>query len=366
MIEQGASQDGASAEPFEAHSAPGSFVSGKLDKRKTALGAVITIVVLAIVFLGVIPKFGSYAVAFESIKSMSPGWLLALTASVVVMILVFVLPYQAAIPHLPYWPAFVIRQTGFTISNAVPAGGALGLALQFAMLSSYGVPGTVATSGIAITSVWSVFVTLVLPILGVLAALTTGTVQVAWVLVGVIGVLVIAAAVFVFWLVLRSEASAHAVGRAAARAASPITRRMEDPPDIDRSVLHFRAEIVDVVRARWLWISVSNLLVSCAQFAVLYVSVRAVGGDNASGLTIFACFAAFSISRLASMIPVTPGGLGTVDAALIGLLITFGLDQTTALAGALVWRCATFIPQVLLGIGTFVWWRARQARIGGI
>ena len=55
------------------------------------------------------------------------------------------------------------------------------------MLNSYNVPGTVATSGIAITSVWSVFITLVLPILGVLAALTTGTVQQAWVVAGIVG-----------------------------------------------------------------------------------------------------------------------------------------------------------------------------------
>jgi len=322
--------------------------------------------VLIIVFAGIIPKFGSYSLAIESIKTMSAAWLCLLIASVVVMIFVFVLPYQAAIPHLKYWPAFVIRQTAFTISNAVPAGGALGLALQYAMLNSYGVPGAVATSGIAITSVWSIFITLVLPILGVLAALTTGAVQQAWVIAGIVGVIAIAAAIVVFWLVLRSESSAKAVGRVAGRIATPITKRMEKSPDITDSIMHFRGEIVEVVKARWLWISVSNLLVSISQFAVLYIAVRAVGGGQASGFSIFAGFAAFSISRLASMIPVTPGGLGTVDAALIGLLVAFGLDQSTALAGALVWRCATFIPQVLLGVGTFVWWRARQARIGGI
>lgn len=337
-----------------------------LDKKKTVIGAVITIAVLAIVFVGIIPKFGSYSVAFDAITSMSPAWLLVLVASVLVMIFVFVLPYQAAIPKLKYWPAFVIRQTGFTISNAVPAGGALGLALQYAMLNSYSVPGTVATSGIAITSVWSVFITLVLPILGVLAALTTGTVQQAWVVAGIVGVLVIGAVVLIFWLILRSESSAQAVGRWTARAGAPLTRRMKSEPDISGSILRFRGEIVDVVKARWLWISVSNLLVSIAQFSVLYVSIRAVGGVEASSFTVFAGFAAFSISRLASMIPVTPGGLGTVDAALIGLLITFGLNRETAVASALVWRCATYIPQVLLGIGTFVWWRARQARTGGI
>ena len=96
--------------------------AGTLDKKKTAIGAIVTVIVLIIVFAGIIPKFGSYSLAIESIKTMSAAWLCLLIASVVVMIFVFVLPYQAAIPHLKYWPAFVIRQTAFTISNAVPAG----------------------------------------------------------------------------------------------------------------------------------------------------------------------------------------------------------------------------------------------------
>lgn len=333
---------------------------------RTIVGAVFTLVVLAVVFVGVIPKFGSYSVAVDAIRTMSLVGVGALLAAVLVMIFVFVLPYQAAIPNLAYWPAFVIRQTGFTMSNAVPAGGAFGLAVQFAMLRSYRIPGTVATSGIAITSVWSIFITLALPILGVLAALTTGTVHEAWVAAAVVGLTVVAGAVMIFWLVLRSDSGARAVGRALAAVAQPVTRRMKNAPDVEGSVLTFRRETVDVVSARWRWISISNLLVPITQFAVLYVSIRAVGGDASNGLTLPSAFAAFSISRLASMIPVTPGGLGTVDAALIALLVTFGLEPSIALAGALVWRCATYLPQVLLGIGTFVWWRARQARTGGI
>jgi hypothetical protein len=50
---------------------------------------------------------------------------------------VYVFPLMAAIPGLKYKPAFVVRQTSFTISNAVPAGGAVGLGVQYAMLASY-------------------------------------------------------------------------------------------------------------------------------------------------------------------------------------------------------------------------------------
>ena len=72
--------------------------------------------------------------------------------------------------------------------------------------------------------------------------------------------------------------------------------------------------------------------------------------------------AAFSFARVASFVPVTPGGLGTVDAALAALLTGFGATSSQALAADLVWRAATYVPQVLLGVLTFLWWRFTTSR----
>lgn len=337
-----------------------------LDRKKTIIGVVITLAVLAIVFGGVIPKLGSYSEAWESIKAIPGAWLAALIVSVVAMLAVYVWPYQAAIPGLNFGPAFVVRQTSFTISNAVPAGGAVGLAVQYMMLASYRLPPAAATAGIAITSVWSIFVTLGLPILGVLAMLITGGLDRAYLTAGLVGVGAIVGAVVVFWLILRSEASARRVSDIAQRVISPLARRLKRQVDVTAAVIHFRTGIVGVVAKRWRWITGSNLLVALVQYLVLYVAIRSVGGDRSAGFNIIAGFAAFAISRLASMIPATPGGLGTVDAALIGLLVAFGLDRDVAVAADLVWRAASFLPQVVVGVVTFVWWRARQQRAGSI
>jgi uncharacterized protein (TIRG00374 family) len=148
-----------------------------------------------------------------------------------------------------------------------------------------------------------------------------------------------------------------------AKAAGPVTRRMKSPPDIPAMILHLRGQVVDVVGDRWKWITGSNLIVVFAQFLVLYVAIVAISGGRGV-VSPSAAFAAFGISRLASMIPITPGGLGTVDAALIAILVVFGMDQNDAVAATLVWRACSYVPQVILGIGTFVYWRVRQARAG--
>ncbi len=342
-----------------------SDLTSSLDKRKTIIGAIVTLVVLVIVFVGLIPKFGSYADAWAEIQGMTPAALALIGVSVVVMLFVYVWPYQAAIPGLHFKPAFVIRQTSFMISNTIPAGGAFGLAVQFAMLAGYAVTAAAATAGIAVTSLWSLFMTLTLPVFGVLAALTTGELESQWVWVAIAGIGATAAAIVILWLILRSEESARRIGNLGNRLLGPINRRRANQMDAVGMSLDLRDSTKDVVFERWRWVTVSNYIVVVAQFAVLWFAIQGVLGDASTTLTIAGAFAAFAISRMASMIPVTPGGLGTVDAALIALLTTFGLTNDQAVAADLVWRACSWIPQVVLGIVTFIYWRIRQARVPG-
>lgn len=346
-----------------------SQLSASLDRRKTIIGGIVTLVVLVVVFVGLIPKFGSYADAWAYVQAMTPAALALLGLSSLIMILVYVWPYQAALPGLRYKPGFVIRQTSFAISNAIPAGGAFGLAVQFAMLRSYAVPMAVATAGIAVTSLWSVLMTLTLPVMGVLAALTTGLMRSQWVWVALAGLAATATTIVLLWLVLRSEPSARKVGDWGQRAAAPLNRRRAQPWDATAAVLGLRNSTSDVLLTRWRWVTGSNYIVVFSQFGVLWFAIKGVVGDAPMTLTLAGAFAAFSLSRMASMIPVTPGGLGTVDAALIALLTTFGLPESQAVAANLVWRAASFVPQVTIGVATFVYWRwevARSARRGEV
>lgn len=337
-------------------------VSTAFDRRRTIVGGLVTVAVLAVVFVGIIPTFGSYSEAWDEIRAMPGGALGALVGSTIVTILVFVLPYQAAIPGLGYRPAFLIRQTSFTISNAVPAGGALGLALQYVMLSSYSVSTAAATAGIAVTSIWSVLVTLTLPVFGVLAALADGRLDRGWVWIGLAGLAVTALTVVGLYLILRSEASAIRLGSLAQRMLEPLNRRRANPWDARAMVLDLRHATAGVLTRHWARVTSTNFLVLLAQFSVLWFAIAGIGGADARALSLAGALAAFAISRMASMIPLTPGGLGTVDAALIALLVTFGLPQGVALAATLVWRAASFVPQVVLGALTFLVWRVEEAR----
>lgn len=335
------------------------------SRRKQVIAGLVTLVVLVIVFAGILPKFGNYADAWDVIKDMSVLQLAVLAASVVFSIVVYVFPFQVALPGLRYGPAFMIRQTSFTISNAVPAGGAIGLGVQYGMLAQAGFSGASSSAAIGITSVFNLIVTLALPVLGVLAMLFVETPTSAEVFGAIGGLVAVGVMVGFFAAVLRSETTAHRIGDLIERIAAKVFGIIHKTPPtgITAQIETFRASTVDVISARWALLTGTSFLQQFAQFGVLLVSLRIVESGESTQVAVAAAFAAFALARLASFIPVTPGGLGTVDAGLTASLVAFGATKTDALAATLLWRASSWIPQVLLGVVTLIIWRVRSRHI---
>ncbi|HTO01368.1 MAG TPA: YbhN family protein [Microthrixaceae bacterium] len=333
---------------------------GNRWRKPVAVG--LTVIVLAVVFAGILPKFGSYGDAWISVKQMSPLELVALVLAVTASIVIYVFPLQCALPGLRFWPAFMTRQTSFTISNAVPAGGAIGLGVQYSMLSGGGATGPSISAAIAIVSVFNLLVTLALPVLGVLAMLWVGTPTTAQIIGSISGLVVVVLLIGLFAVVLRSERWAQHLGGAVDSVSGVVSARLgrERRPSIAGPLVSFRESTVDVIRSRWLAISVSSVAQQLSQFVVFLVALRATQSNTDDAVSVLSAFAAFSIARLASFIPVTPGGLGTVDAGLVGVLVTLGAQRSDALAATLLWRAASWVPQVLIGVVTLVIWRFRK------
>jgi Lysylphosphatidylglycerol synthase TM region len=68
------------------------------------------------------------------------------------------------------------------------------------------------------------------------------------------------------------------------------------------------------------------------------------------------------VARLAGAIPITPGGLGTLDAAFISMLVTFGASSSQALTADLIWRLTTYFLPILSGTVTYLVWMRWHGR----
>ncbi|MBU6245658.1 MAG: YbhN family protein [Actinomycetales bacterium] len=336
-----------------------------LDRRKSIILGVVGLAVIVVIFWKVIPQIGSYSQAWDALQGMGWAAMAGVVLTVVVYLTSYGFPFMAATPGLRYWPSQQVNQAAFAISNGVPAGGALGLAVQFGMLTSHGIPAAAATSAITAVGIWSTFVSLGFPILGVAALSVSGQSGPSHAGTAVIGVAILVAAVLVFVLVMRSQPLAERLGSLGNRLARPLGRRFRRIRDVDlvKPLTAFRTSMYDLLRRRWAAITVAQVAVSATQFLILYVALRGIEGWDTAGSSILVVFAAFAISQLGLMVPITPGGLGTVDAIMIGLLTSFGVDSGNATAADLVWRASSYVPQIVIGILALVSWYRSAGRM---
>jgi uncharacterized protein (TIRG00374 family) len=320
------------------------------SRRGTIIGAVVSLAILAAVFLFLFPKFADYGEAFEQMLALSPWWIAALLAASVVNIALYPLTEIAAIPHLPYRAAFMSRQAAFTISNIIPGGGAVAVATQYSILAGYRVPSATAAAAVSADGAWTYLITLGAPSIAVGMLLIEGDSIAGFRVAAIVGLAIVIAAISV---ILRSEAGAQRLGAWAQRLVTWVFRVIRKPaPDVTSAVLAFHTNAAEMVGARWRSLTVTNVV---AQFTPLLVLGAALAGLGVLGhpVTVIEAFAAYSIALLLTMFPLTPGGLGTVDAALVALLVGFGADSSTALAADLIWRLVWFLPQLLAGLVAF-------------
>lgn len=350
---------GASVEEPATQPAPATAPAAPSLRTRIVAG-VVTLAVIVLVFVVIFPQFADYGAAWDAIQQMSAGAVVALIVATVVNVVVYVWPFQAALPGLSFRDGFTVRQTSFMISNVVPAGGAIGLAVQYRMLHSFGIAASEATAGIGVTATWNMLVTIGLPVLSAILLLLSGTSTGGVIAVAAVGTIVVGLSLAGLVLVFRSEHTARRLGALAERIAQAALRLVgrERSFGFADALVRFRESTVDIVVRRWVSVTATSVLLQLAQFGILYAALVGIEAGGAEVAPVEA-LAAFAFARLASFVPITPGGLGTVDAAMASLLTVFGAANSDALAAVLVWRALTLFPQVLIGLGSFLLWRRR-------
>jgi uncharacterized protein (TIRG00374 family) len=349
---------GAGTQPRQ-HSTKSSFGA------KQWIATILTLLVIVFVFAVVFPSLGDYSQAWTAIQGMSSGWVIALIAITVGVVVIYPMPLIRALPSIAYRAAFAVRQTSFMIANVIPGGGAIGLGVQYGMLNTYGFSSARAADAVGITSVSNTVVTLALPIVSLVGLVLIGEASSTAVIVAIIGAVLVGIIVGVIAVVLRSEEAARKVGDWLDKIVSRIFGWFHKSFNVDLAsdLVEFRASLLSVGTRRILIVTGSNLVQQLSGFLVLFVAILAIQGPGGS-VNIAEALAAYSVARLATFIPIPPGGLGTSDAIMTGLLTNqFGMASSDAMAAVLIWRAATYFPQVLIGIGTLIWWRRKQAKI---
>ena len=120
---------------------------------------------------------------------------------------------------------------------------------------------------------------------------------------------------------------------------------------------------------RWIPLTATTVVSHLALWFVLVLALRHVGVANHE-ISWAQILAVFAFARLLSAAPITPGGVGLVELALIAGLYAAGKSQTNApldvfraqiTAAVLLFRTLTYGLQIPLGGFTYLIWERKKS-----
>ena len=333
-----------------------------MNRFKKYLGPIFSVLITVIVLWFVtkwLLKDTDIPTIWDILIGISKTSLVILILCALFNIWIFQYPYLVTTKNLKFWQAFQVRNASFAISNSLPAGGTIGLTFQYAMLRSFGISGKDSSATIGIASVWNGLISFFMPVLGLVALTFTGEVTSGWIRSAIIGLVVLVISSGMFYTALKSAQGAIWVGSLLSKIVNPIRKLFRKQSiNLSISIDAFRLQVNELVTNYWKMISLTNFLVQIAMFLVFWASAYAVGINLAGGII----FAIFCFGRIGTTIPLTPGGLGTTDVIMVSMLQLFGADAQTSLAAVLLWRGFFYIPQVLAGVLSFLYWQLSRVK----
>ncbi len=320
----------------------------------------------AALLVGVLPRLADLSQVWATIRTMTAFEVSGLALLSVWNIVTYQFVMMSALPGLSLREAFVTGQISTAVSNTVPAGAVVGIGVTYSILASFGHGAAAIALASVLTGWWNTLVKLGLPVVALgLLALQHEDVNSGLLSASIVGMAFLVGAVGVLILVVASDRLARATGRVAARIANAIRGTVGAGPvgDWPESFVGFRRRSAGLVARRWWLLTITTLVSHISLFWVLLSALRHVGVDPAV-VTWQEALGAFAFVRLATALPITPGGLGIVEVGMSAALVLAGGEESAVVAAVLIYRALTYLLQVILGLLSYVAWRAETRRTG--
>src|SRR6266545_3022433 len=298
--------------------------------------------VVVAIFALIMPKIASYSAVWKTITNLTWLEMATLVAATIFNLVTYWWQMQSALPGLGFWQSAVNNQSSTTIANIVPGGGVVAVGVAYAMFYSWGFTGSE------------------------IALLMTTTLLIP----AVIGLAILAGSIVLFVMALWKESFARAIGGGLGKAATRLRKPFHRPEvHWGAAAARFRKQTIKLVERRWAALTLTTVLSHLALWVVLLLALRHVGVSEREVSTI-QVLAVFAFARLLSAAPITPGGLGVVELALIGGLYAAGkstadvpldLFRAQIAAAVLLFRTLTYGVQIPLGGLTSVIWQRNNS-----
>ena len=345
---------------------PGSTASKATRRGRKVIRGVVSVALVVAAFGFALPRFASYHSVWASLQAMTWPYALLIGVAAAASLASYWFGICAVLPSLRLREAAVVNLSSNAVANTLPAGGALGMGVSWAMLSSWGVGTEEYVLYTLLSGIWNVFAKLGLPVLALLALLTVTKPDAVLISSAAVGLGLLAAAAAGLGLLLHSQRFALRADLVLQRAAAMACRlaRRPAPSRIAGSLTGFRSRAAGLLAARGWWITATTAAANLILWLVLLACLRGVGLSQAQ-VSWQTSLAAYAFVRLLTVLPLTPGGLGITELGLVGVLAAEAGPRASAqvTAAVLLYRAVTYLPPIPLGAAAFLVWRHAPALI---
>ena len=300
---------------------------------------------LFVLYYVVLPQWAKSKASADLIRQVNPLLLLAALGLEVAALVAYAILTKVTLPPEPKLSLFTIFRVQLatkSVTNVFPGGSAAGGTLGYRLFTEAGVAPTAAGFSMATVGLGSAVVLNLLLWLALVISIPFAGFSPVYVTAAIVGVILIALMGALVYLLMEGRDTAERILRA-------IARRI--PYVQEETASRFVHQLADrlqelsrdpaLVRRGVMWATANWLLDASA----LWVFLRAFGASvNPVYLMV-----AFGLAGVLAAIPITPGGLGLVEAALAPTLVGFGVPANTATIGVLCWRAVQFWMPIPLG-----------------
>jgi uncharacterized protein (TIRG00374 family) len=324
----------------------------------TIVKRVVVVVLGGVAIYLVLPSITEVIASWPRLRTLDPIWFVAaVVAELAHFVCTFALQ-RLAVRTKGWFVVVTAQLSGNAVTNVIPAGAPAGAALQFRMMSTAGIPTDAAIGGLTAFTLLTIGGLLALPIFTLPAILLGAPVS-----RGIFEALLLGVGAFVLFsgfgaVVLSTDAPLLWAGRLAQRIRNRVYRHRAPITGLEDRLLTERNAIRSLLGRSWLRAVLLTSGRLLFDYLCLLAAVRATGSHPRPSLVLLA----YGLSGLIALVPITPGGLGIVEASLSGFLILAGVGSSDAFLATLAYRLASYWLPLLAGPAAYALFWSRYGR----
>ena len=331
--------------------------------RRSVIQTVLVVALLIAAIYFLLPKLVGLGEVTSKLGDAEPVWVAVAVAFEIVAFATYVGLFRGVVGGdvlpLTWREAYEINMAGLAATRFFSAGGAGGIALTYWALRKAGMPRRESAARmVAFLALQYIWYPLALIVCGVL--LRTGvlsgenSVEVT-IVPAAVAAIVIALAIAI--ALIPNDIERRIARFAQGHRRAGLARRLATVPATASHGLRTAFDLVGhpsrgglaVAGAIGFW---------AANIAILWASFRAFGVSVPVGVVI----QGFFLGMIANLIPFAPGGVGAVDAGMIGAFLLFGVHEDEVFPAVLTYRAIAFWLPIPPGIVAFFQLRRTVAR----